>query len=75
MGGLDTFYRIASYLFEDISDKKDVHMMLKKHFDAGEYGVKTGKGFYDYSDGKDQIILNKRDKDFRKLSKCLFHEK
>ena len=72
LGGLDTFYRIAGYLFSDISDKKDVHFMLKELYEKGDYGVKTGKGFYDNSDGKDVEVLSKRDRDFMKVSKCLF---
>ena len=59
-------------MFSDISDKKDVHFMLKELYEKGDYGVKTGKGFYDYSDGKDVEVLSKRDRDFMKVSKCLF---
>lgn len=72
LGGLDTFYNIASYLFKDISDVGEVHDMLKELYGNGNFGVKSGKGFYDYSKGRDKAILAKRDKDFMKVSKCLF---
>ena len=72
LGGLDTFYNIASYLFNDISNVGEVHDMLKELYGNGNFGVKSGKGFYDYSNGRDKAILAKRDKDFMKVSKCLF---
>lgn len=74
LGGLDTFYNIASYLFADISDKKDVHEMLEQLYRNGDFGVKTGKGFYDYSGGRDREVIEKRDKDFMKVAKCLYEE-
>lgn len=72
LGGLDTFYQIASYLFADLSDTKEVHNMLRKLWEEKDYGVKTGKGFYDYSDGKDKKIIEKRDKSFAAVAKVLY---
>lgn len=74
LGGLDTFYNIASYLFADLSDRKTVPPMLADLFNEGSYGVKTCKGFYDYSDGKDREAIRRRDKMFLKLAKCLYTE-
>lgn len=72
LGGLDTFYRIAGYLFADISDTKELPPMLAELYEKGDFGVKTGKGFYDYSEGRDQEVISRRDRDFMKISKCLF---
>lgn len=72
LGGLDTFYRIASYLFMDLSDAKQVPAMLSELAENGDYGVKTGKGFYEYSDDRAQRVIEKRDKDFRKVADCLY---
>ncbi|MGB5823037.1 MAG: 3-hydroxyacyl-CoA dehydrogenase family protein [Proteocatella sp.] len=75
LGGLDTFYNISSYLFEDLSDTKEVSSILADLFKAGNYGVKSCKGFYDYSNGRDKDVIKKRDEDFYKISECLFGEK
>lgn len=71
LGGLDTFYYISSYLFNDLSDVKEPQEILKKLMDKGELGVKTQKGFYDYSDGKDEQAIKRRDKMFFKMLKYI----
>jgi len=72
LGGLDTFYNIASYLFADLSDAKEVSPLLGNLVKEGAFGVKSKKGFYDYSDGKDEEAIRRRDANFIKLAKCLF---
>lgn len=72
LGGLDTFYNISSYLFKDLSDTKEVSKLLSELAENGEYGVKSGRGFYDYSNGRDKEVIKKRDEDFYKVSQCLF---
>ena len=74
LGGLDTFYHIADYLFRDLSDAKEVHRMLADLYRKGDFGVKSGKGFYDYGNGRDREVIHKRDMDFQKVSKCLYGE-
>ena len=69
LGGLDTFYYISSYLFNALSDVKEPQEVLKKLMDSGELGVKSKKGFYDYSDGKDEDTIKHRDKMFFKMLK------
>lgn len=74
LGGLDTFYSIAEYLFAEISDVKQVHRMLASLYENGDYGVKTGKGFYDYSEGRGEEVIKKRDRDFLRVSQCLYED-
>lgn len=70
-GGLDTFYHIQSYLNEDLCDVKKPQKTLKELYDNGNFGVKAGKGFYDYSDGKDEAAIRNRDELYIKVSKLL----
>ena len=64
LGGLDIFYNIASYLFEDLADEKAPFGMLADRFEKGQYGVKTAAGFYDYAGGKDAEKIKYRDRMF-----------
>ncbi|HZK02774.1 MAG TPA: 3-hydroxyacyl-CoA dehydrogenase family protein [Anaerovoracaceae bacterium] len=71
-GGIDVFHNIAGYLFEDLSSEKDSFSLLKRHFENGQLGVKTQKGFYDYSNGMDEEAIMYRDRLYMKIVKCLF---
>lgn len=71
LGGLDTFYYISSYLFKDLSDAKEPSEMLKQLMENKEFGVKTKKGFYDYSNGRDEEVIKRRDKMFFKMLKYI----
>ncbi len=71
-GGLDTFYHISEYLVQDLCADKEPPKLLKEHFEAGEYGVKSEKGFYDYSNGKAKQATNDRDEKFLKLYNALY---
>ena len=71
-GGLDTFYKIASYLFPELSDAKTVSPLLSVPAKQGDYGLKTGRGFYDYSDGRGDAATKRRDELFLKLADCLY---
>jgi 3-hydroxybutyryl-CoA dehydrogenase len=47
--GLDTTYSIANIMFEEFRDARFAPPpLLKRMVLAGQYGRKTGKGFYDY---------------------------
>jgi len=74
LGGLDTFNLISSYLFADLSDEKNGSEELRKLVCEGSLGVKSGKGFYDYSNGRGEEVIKKRDSDFIKLARCLYEK-
>lgn len=74
LGGLDTFYQIGQYLFPDLSDTKEVSHLLADLVKKGAYGVKNKKGFYNYSDGRDREVIEKRDKAFMKIAHCLYEK-
>ena len=73
-GGLDTFYHISSYLMKDLCDSKEVPKLLKEHFEAGEYGVKSENGFYEYKDGRAKEATEERDEKFLKVYHALYEE-
>ncbi len=70
-GGLDTFYHISEYLFSDLCDAKAPQKLLASHFEKGEFGVKSKKGFYDYSGKKDEEAIRARDEMYLKMSNLL----
>lgn len=70
LGGLDTFFYIASYLFDSLSDAKQPPAMLRQLVEARQLGVKSQRGFYDYSDGKDEETIKTRDKMLLEMVKC-----
>jgi len=69
LGGLDTFYYISSYLFNELSDEKKPTVLQQELMDNGYLGVKSGQGWYDYSDGKGEEAMARRDKNFFKMLK------
>ncbi|MDR3296493.1 MAG: 3-hydroxyacyl-CoA dehydrogenase family protein [Clostridiales Family XIII bacterium] len=75
LGGLDTFYRIAEYLFPDLSDSKEVPALLARHYRAGEYGTKTGRGFYDYPGDAAEQAVSRRDRRLADAAGCLIGER
>lgn len=71
-GGLDTFHHIASYLNADLCRATEPSPLLAERFAAGEYGVKSGRGFYDYSDGRDVEATRERDEKYLAVAKALY---
>ena len=52
MGGLDIWYAAEGNFFPDLCDEKKPSETMRKLVEEGNYGVKTGKGFFDYPDDK-----------------------
>lgn len=75
LGGLDTFYYISSYLFNDLSHAKEPQEVLENLVSNNQLGVKSNKGFYDYGDGKDEQVIKKRDKMLFKMLKHIHNSK
>lgn len=74
LGGLDTFYYISSYLFNELSDEKKPTKLQQELMDNKNLGVKTGKGWYDYSDGKGEEAMKRRDENFFKMLKHIHND-
>ncbi|MDD6462294.1 MAG: 3-hydroxyacyl-CoA dehydrogenase NAD-binding domain-containing protein [Bifidobacteriaceae bacterium] len=71
-GGIDVFEHISEYLMPDLEDSHDVPALLKQHCDAGELGVKTGRGFYDYSGSKALEATAERDRKLQAVHDALY---
>ena len=71
-GGLDTFYHISEYLNGDLCNTEQPQKLLADHYKRNEYGVKTHRGFYDYSDGADIRAVERRDRLFSLLYQTLY---
>lgn len=71
-GGIDTFEHISDYLMPDLCDSKKIPKLLDQHYQNKEYGVKTKKGFYDYSNGKDIEATKQRDQKMIQLYNALY---
>ena len=74
LGGLDTFYYISSYLFNDLSDIKEPPKMLQSKVESGKLGVKSKEGFYSYLQGQDEETIKERDKMLFKMLKYIKKE-
>lgn len=56
--GLDTTLYIANIMFEEFKEKRFAPPpLLKRMVQAGMFGRKSGRGFYDYSDPKNPVSV------------------
>jgi|BEDMetMinimDraft_2_1075160.scaffolds.fasta_scaffold00056_2 3-hydroxybutyryl-CoA dehydrogenase len=60
--GIDIYYSVSSNLNKDLSCNKEGSLWIKSFIDKGQLGLKTGKGFYDWSNdnGKTMAELTER---------------
>lgn len=70
-----TFYYISSYLFNNLSHVKEPQEILKNLMENNQLGVKSKKGFYDYTEGKDEEAIKRRDKMFFKMLKHIHRDR
>lgn len=61
MAGLDVWQAIASYLYPLISDAKEPQPLLADAAARGDFGLKSGRGFYEWSAVDAAAALAKRD--------------
>ena len=47
--GLDTHLDIASYLYKELENSREPLAVLRDKVDSGDLGLKSGRGFYDWS--------------------------
>ncbi|MBT2581594.1 3-hydroxyacyl-CoA dehydrogenase NAD-binding domain-containing protein [Planococcus sp. ISL-109] len=61
LGGLDIFYAISDYLFEDLSTDQKPGRTLRELVEENHLGEKSGRGFYDWPAEKSKAVQDKRE--------------
>lgn len=62
--GLDLQVAIESYLFEALSDAKKPQKPLTDRYNAGNLGMKTGKGFYDWNKRDPGELIRRKNREY-----------
>lgn len=71
LAGLDLVYDIHQYLFSDLESGSTPSPLLKRLVDQKMIGVKTGKGFYSWTDENIKQIIKGRDQALLKISEVV----
>jgi 3-hydroxybutyryl-CoA dehydrogenase len=61
-GGLDTFARVWTQMFPEISAAREVPARVRQAVAAGALGLKSGRGFHDYGGRSAEALLRERDR-------------
>jgi 3-hydroxybutyryl-CoA dehydrogenase len=70
LSGIDLVEHVANILYKSLDSSSGPQSLVKHMVDAGELGVKTGKGFYDWRDGRNaKDTIRERDAHLIKLLK------
>ena len=70
--GLDVYDRVYANLVPDIRSDTQVPDVVRELVDQGHFGVKTGKGFFDYTPESIAEKREQRDRQFLALVKLLY---
>lgn len=59
--GIDLGFRVVDYVAKDLNNEPAAPRLMRSKLEAGELGVKTGKGFYDWTQRDAQRLIQVRD--------------
>lgn len=62
LGGLDTFFTIASYLMPLLAKDEDVLQLMKEKVAAGKTGLRSGEGFYSWPEARAAAVVARRNR-------------
>jgi 3-hydroxybutyryl-CoA dehydrogenase len=71
LAGLDLVYDIHKYLFSDLENRSTPSPLLKTLLDQKATGVKSKKGFYNWTDERTKQIIQQRDKALLKITEII----
>jgi 3-hydroxybutyryl-CoA dehydrogenase len=71
LAGLDLVYDIHKYLFSDLENRSTPSPLLKTLLDQKATGVKSKKGFYNWTDERTKQIIQQRDKALLKITEVI----
>lgn len=61
LGGLDLTQAIQTYLLPELERSTEPLPLIRDKVERGELGAKAGKGFYDWSPGRVEEVIRRRD--------------
>ncbi|MFQ5694267.1 MAG: 3-hydroxyacyl-CoA dehydrogenase family protein [Nitrospinota bacterium] len=71
LAGLDIYHDVSKYLNADLCDTKSVNPTVAEKVGERELGLKTGKGFYDYSKVNIAELMKRRGEQMAALLKIM----
>ncbi|MBU2536548.1 MAG: 3-hydroxyacyl-CoA dehydrogenase family protein [Chloroflexota bacterium] len=73
LAGLDVDCKVADTILPELDSSTQANRLLRDMVDRGDYGVKTGKGFFSYTPESIAEIIRERDRRFIHLLKELYY--
>jgi 3-hydroxyacyl-CoA dehydrogenase len=61
LSGVNILYAVSKIVYRDLDDTTEPHNIVKQMVERNELGVKTGKGFYDWSKRYASEVIRTRD--------------
>ena len=61
LGGLDVFLNAYDHLHQELGDRFRPPELFREKVERGEFGVKTGKGFHEYTPESIESLIRRRD--------------
>jgi len=71
LGGLDLTLAIQKNLLPELDRSTEPQLLIRDKVEKGELGAKAGKGFYDWSPGREEKVIQRRDETLIELLKLL----